>query len=257
MSSVAVAAGTTNTHRRHVNEHRFYAAVCVLAVGVSIAGFGPAILSPAGRAVPLPMTMVVAVHAVAASAWLALFLLQVTLVSTGRVALHRRLGLTGVVLAIVFVISGCLASVAEARRGFDLSGDLVPAGATAEAWFVLAPINGFVLFAVMFGMALWYRRRPDVHKRLMALTVLGAMLGAPIAHLVGHYPVLQAGGGALAPLANAAFLSLSAIHDRWAYGRVHPASRWGGLGAFAWLFVFFTFIAPTPAWRAFTEWLIR
>jgi hypothetical protein len=249
MMNTSVAEAVRVARPGRASEHRFYLGVGVLVLVVSLAAFGPSILAPSSRNVPLPMTALVAAHGLISLAWLFLFLAQTTLVATGRTATHRRLGMIGIVLALAFVIAGVFASVEEARRGFDLSGDLVPAGTVVDPSFVLAPINAFGLFAVMVGAGLRYRNRPDVHKRLMALTLLG-MAGAPVAHLMGHYPVLRAGGGAFGLISALLLLSLSAVHDRLAYGRIHPTSLWGGIGGFAWLFAFFTFVAPSPAWRA-------
>jgi hypothetical protein len=256
VSEVAVASAPRISSQRRASEHWFYAFVGILVVLISLAGFGPSIIEPSTRNVSLPMTTLVATHMFAASAWVLLFLAQTTLVATGRTATHRRLGVFGVLVAITFVVSGVLMNVEEARRGFDLSGDLVRRGTAMDPPIILATTNGFGLFAVQVGAAVWYRRRPDVHKRLMALAML-ALLGAPIAHLMGHYPALQVGGGILAPISGIGLLSLSAIHDRLTQGRIHPVSLWGGIGAFAWLFAFFTFVMPSSAWRNFSMWLVQ
>ncbi len=227
-----------------------------MVILISLVGFLPSIAEPSNRNVPLPMTALVATHTFAGSLWVLMFLSQTILVATGRTATHRRLGVIGVLVAVVFVVSGFFMNIEEARRGFDLSGDLVRRGPATDPAFILATINGFGLFAVLVGTAVWYRRRPDVHKRLMVLAVL-SLTGAPVAHLIGHFPALQAGGGAIGPVSGLVFLSLSAVHDRLAYGRIHRVSLWGGIGAFAWLFLFFTFVMPSAMWRNFTMWLIQ
>jgi len=181
---------------------------------------------------------------------------QTTLVATGRTRTHRRLGLLGVVIAVVFVVSGCLMSVQETARGFDLSGDLIPSDRPVDAPFVFVPVVFFGLFVVLVGTALWYRRRPDIHKRLMALSMLGPLAGAPMAHLIGHYPLLSANPALVGTLSTLLLIALPAIHDRVTLGRIHPASLWGGLGSFAWFNVFFIVVAPSAAWRDFTLWLL-
>src|SRR5690348_3599327 len=49
---------------------------------------------------------------------------QATLVAKSHLDLHRRLGVFGAGLAIVFVVLGFSSVVEQARRGFDLSGDI-------------------------------------------------------------------------------------------------------------------------------------
>jgi hypothetical protein len=48
-----------------------------------------------------------------------LFLTQATLIATARIAIHRRLGIIGGMLAGVFVVLGCFTVVEQARCGFD------------------------------------------------------------------------------------------------------------------------------------------
>ena len=79
---------------------------------------------------------------------------QTILVATGRTATHRRLGVIGVLVAVVFVVSGFFMNIEEARRGFDLSGDLVRRGPATDPAFILATINGFGLFAVLVDSGL-------------------------------------------------------------------------------------------------------
>src|SRR5688572_7265066 len=165
---------TLTTPHRRASEHRFYVAVGILVGLICIVGFGPSIIDPAGRNVPLPMTALVATHSIAGSTFVLLFVVQTILIATGRTSTHRRLGVVGLLAGIVFVVSGVLTNVEEARRGFDLSGDLV--------------------------------RR---------------------------------------------------VHDRLTMGRIHPVSLWGAIGSFAWLFLFFTLVAPTSMWRTFTLWVIQ
>jgi uncharacterized membrane protein YozB (DUF420 family) len=256
-TAVAVASASTVTTKRRAREHRFYIAVGIVVLLICVAGFGPSILDPTTRNRPLPLTALVATHSIASSAWVLLFLAQTILVATGHTLTHRRLGLAALAVGIVFVVSGVVASVEEARRGFDLSGDLVRVGTAVDPAFILAPVNAFGLFAVLIGAAVWYRRRPDLHKRLMALAMLGPIAGAPVAHLVGHYPVLHAGGSILAPISNLVLLSLPAIHDRLTGRRIHPISLWGGIGAFLWILLFFTFVAPSAAWHNLSAWLVQ
>ena len=146
---------------------------------------------PSTRTVPLPLTPVVVLYATVSVAWLVLFVTQTALVASDRRGLHRRLGVVGAVLAAAFVVVGWVAAVEEARRGFDLSGDLVPRGTTVDPAASLVPLNAFVLFALLVGLAIWLRRRAEVHKRLMVFAMVGPVAGAPIAHVVGHWPVLQ------------------------------------------------------------------
>ena len=102
----------------------FFIVVGLLMIFLNFVAFGPSIVDPSGRRIPLPFTPLVAAHVAVSTAFLFVFLAQATLVATGRTDVHRRLGIIGALLAAALIVLGYFALVGEARRGFDLSGDL-------------------------------------------------------------------------------------------------------------------------------------
>jgi hypothetical protein len=198
-------------------------------------------------------------HAGVSASWLFLFLAQATFVATGRTAIHRRVGVAGVVLTALFLVLGWFATLEQARRGFDLSGAIsrVPAPPGLD------PVSGtvgllffFLTFGVLAAAAFCYRRRPAVHKQLMLLALLGGLTPTPIAHLIGNWSTLQPWANVFFPVSLAVFLAIGPIYDRISEGRIHPVSLWGGLAVFAWFIAFNVAIIPSGAWRQFAHWLI-
>src|SRR4030095_3656772 len=228
MARVATAVSAPSGRRQRV-DRCFYISVAMLTILLNIAAFAPSIVEPSGRRVPLPLTPLVTVHAIVASAWLLLFLMQATLVATGRPSVHRRVGGGGMVLAAAFIIVGCLTTIEDARRGFDLSGDLrrlAPPDIQPDAGALLAPTGFLLLFGVLVAAAFCCRRRPAIHKRLMLFAMLGALTTTPLVHVIGHWPALLARRGGVLLAATIVFWSASAVHDRVAEGRIHPVSLW-------------------------------
>jgi hypothetical protein len=82
-------------------EGRFYTGMAIIAIGTAIAGFVPALVGHGLREAPL--TLAVAVHGLICASWLLLFLVQTLLVGKGRIAVHRRLGYVGALLAVCLV----------------------------------------------------------------------------------------------------------------------------------------------------------
>lgn len=105
-------------------ERWFYISVAVMMILFNAVAFAPPFSDPSLRRVPLPLTPLVAAHATVSVAWLFLFLVQAGLVATRRIHLHRRLGMLGAALAVAFVVLGSLATIEEARRGYDLAGNV-------------------------------------------------------------------------------------------------------------------------------------
>jgi hypothetical protein len=256
LSTITLSRVPTTSRRQGVDRW-FYVCVTLVLIGLNLAAFGPSLIDPSARTVPLPLTTLVATHSAESAAWLLVFLAQTILVATGRTAVHRRLGIIGVLLAVAFVATGPLVAIEEARRGFDLSSDLVPRGTSQSAGNLLSVLFVILVFGLLVAGAVWYRRRPEVHKRLMLLAILGPLMGAPVAHLIGHWDALRPWAGPLFPISNAVLLAVLPIHDRLTRGRIHPVSLWGAILVFVSFNVMFGVIAPTPAWQSFAQWLVR
>ena len=248
------------TERPHRLDRWFYVSVALFLILFNVVAFGPSIIDNSRRNVPLPLTPLVTVHAILSAVWVLLFLTQTTLVATGRTVIHRRVGMIGALLTMAFVVVSALTVIAQARRGFDLSGDLSrlppPPGADPAA-AVAGQLFFLLTFAILFGAAVWYRHRPNDHKRLMLLAVLGGLTPTPVAHVIGHWSVLHAWTNVIVPVSLLILLSLSAIHDRVSKGRIHPVSLWVGILTFVWIVVFNVVIVPSPAWREFATGLTR
>jgi hypothetical protein len=127
-----------------------------------------------------PPTWLVTAHGALAGAWLLFFLFQTTLVATRRTAIHRRLGVAGPLIAFAMIAVGSMTVIDLARRGYDLSGDIAraagPPGSrvpTGEelAVTMLPALLAFANFGILTGLALLFRHRPAVHKRLMLLAL--------------------------------------------------------------------------------------
>ena len=95
--------------------------------------------------------------------------------------MHRRVGLVGRFLVVPMLVTGTLVAIAAARgqapiRSAVARGDLtmVSTGLPPLEAMVF-PLTTLLPFSVFAGAGLIYRRRPDSHKRLMALATI-AML---------------------------------------------------------------------------------
>ena len=237
----------------------FFVGMVLAMIAVSIAGFLPAIIDPATRRAPL--SPLAAAHGIVFIMWLLLYLAQSLLVATRRVALHRRLGLTSVVLLALMITIGFTTTTAMVRRGFDLSGDQhvdphadgqTALDAPTASVFNFAALLAFTILAVA---AIGYRRRPDVHKRLMLFANV-ALMAAPIAHLVGHIPSLGETPATLAIIIlNISFLLAPVARDYLIERRIRFLTAALAIGSFAWGVLQAFMIGPSGAWRGFAEWI--
>jgi hypothetical protein len=164
-----------------------------------------------------PFSPVVRIHAALFTAWVLLFLVQTSLVAAHRIAVHRRMGVAGAVLAGLMAVAGTAIAIATARRGG------APPGITPEQ-FLAIPLGDIAGFVSLVALALWLRRNKEAHKRLMLLAYL-AILVAAVARFPG---VLPLGPLAFYGFTFLPFLAAAVIYDWVTRGRVHPVYLWGG-----------------------------
>ena len=223
-------------------DRRFFMSMAVAIAAIVFAGFAPTFyLRPAFQSDSLPP--VFAIHGTVFTAWIVLLVVQTALISARRTAVHRKLGVVGGGLAVLMLIVGYMAAVTAARRGFSTPGLPPP------LVFFAVPLLDMVVFPLLVGAALYYRRTPAAHKRLMLLSTI-AILPAAVARLPGVLPYGPLMFFGLTNILVAAML----VYDWITLGRVHPATIWGSL-----LFILSQplriAISGTDAWLKVAHWL--
>jgi hypothetical protein len=228
---------------RPAGERRLYTWAALAAIVVVFAGFARTYYLKGVFGTP-DLTTLKHVHAVVMTAWFALFLVQVRLVATGRTAVHRRLGVAGVALAIVVLMLGTALGVASARAGSAPPG--VP-----PLVFLALPLGEMVVFGTLVVVAVAMRRRGAYHKRLMLLASI-AMLTPAMARLPLDF--VQAGGPlvffALTDLLIIACIAFDTVRNR----RLHPAFA-GGLAFVVVGQIGRLALTRTDAWMGFARWV--
>jgi hypothetical protein len=191
-----------------------------------------------------PFTTLVYVHGALFTAWVLLFIVQTALIAGRRVAVHRRLGIAGAVLAAAMIVAGTFIAIATAKRGAG------PAGADPLAFLVI-PLFDMILFTTFVTAALARRRHKETHKRLMLLAYISIIVAA-VARLPG---VLQGGPPAFFGL-TLLFVVVAGSYDFLSRRRVHRVYLWGG-GLIALSIPLRLAISKTDAWRTLAELLTR
>ena len=148
--------------------------VCWLGV---IMGFWPAVTKRFGGHADYAASWVLQVHAFAFTGWLLLLALQIALVRTSRRALHRKFGLTGAILIPVMAVSALISEIYSQRYYFDHPPN-------SQAFFIV-PIVYAIAFTTLASTALFLRKRPSAHKRLILLATT-VIVGAAYARWWGE-----------------------------------------------------------------------
>jgi hypothetical protein len=233
-------------HTRAIRAERvFYSGMAIAILATVIFGFAPSFYLrgeiPA-REPMLPLTPLIVVHGLLFSGWVLLFATQVSFVSARRLDLHRRMGAVGLVLVTAMLVVGTSVALGGVARHSGAPG--IP----PLSWLAV-PLLDLPVFASLIALALYKRRTPQTHKRLMLIAMIGLL-----APSLGRMPWPP---GTILPLVIigglVAYLLPLAIWDVATRGRLHPATIGGGAFLIgSWIFRFA--IWRSAVWLAFAGW---
>lgn len=221
---------------------RVHVPAILLAIAIAVVGFWPTYFGLLAEGAP-GLPLLIHLHAAAFVLWLLLFLAQAVLAASGHVALHIRLGPWAMAWAIVIVLMGVLVSSAGFGRRLA-AGDI----ARAQQW-LFGEVRDLACL-VPFLVAGWrYRRRPEVHKRLMLVATTIMLLPAVtrMAFLGGPVPLWKF--MLVWPLP----VYLAMAHDAVKSKTVHPVYVVGVLTMLGMRLVLP--LRDTGAWMDFAGWI--
>jgi hypothetical protein len=237
------SAVTPANHRRF--EHLFFSGLALLILVAVLVGFAHTYFLAGLFWAPLRNPLL-HVHGAVFTLWILLFVTQTSLVAAGRVDLHRRLGIFGMVVACLLVILGVLIATQS------LADDGKPgAEGFGKRGFYAVSLSDMLMFATLIWFALRNRSRPAVHKRLALIATLSILDAAydrwpvpvpwwddRVTPLICTYPVLI----------------LLMCYDWWSTRRVQRVTLW----ASAFLVVVQQGRDPlgrTAIWQSFADWV--
>jgi len=225
---------------------RVYWPIALLSIGIALLGFWPTyygVLLLSGSVHALP---IIHVHAAVFTGWLLLVLAQAALAATGHTAMHIKLGKVGFVYGALLILVG-------ETTAFVSFGARVAAGNISEARTRLfAPVTDMMGFAPFLVAAWLYRRKPEIHKRLIVVATTILLIAA--VHRIAIF------GAPPPPLPFLLVVWLSPIlvgmtFDLARRGVVHPVYL-AGIGMVLVLKFLRRPLARSDAWHHFLDWLV-
>lgn len=214
--------GAAGTLRQR--EHTYYLAMAVSMAVVVFIGFSrtfflrfwfPEVQSLAAR------EAIFLVHGAFFTAWIAMLILQSSLIKAGRVQQHRKLGWLGVAVAISVVLLGTYGSLVAAQRPGGFIGVPVP-----PQQFLIVPLADMVLFGLFVSLAVAWRRDSGSHKRLMLLATINLLEAAvvrfPFDFITNGAPFTSFGLSDL-------FIVAMVVWDLRSSRKLHAVTLWAGL----------------------------
>jgi len=185
----------------------FYLCMGLAMAGLVVWGFSRTVDHNLFHASP-PRPSLLWMHGAAFSTWVVFFILQATLVRTRNMRLHRTLGWFGAGLATAMVTLGFTIAVVMAR--FD-TFVLHQQGVDA---FLSIPFTDMIAFGTCVALAIYWRRKPEYHRRLLFIASCQLMDAA-----VGRFDYIF-NNNLFFPVLDL-LIVLGMLRDWWVDGRVH------------------------------------
>src|SRR5260370_36403026 len=155
-------------------DHLFFPAMARLMLATVFAGFARTYYL-AGVCHAQLASLIIHVNGAVFSCWILLLVTQASLACAGRVDIHRRLGIAGMLLACLMVIVGVLAANDLLMRGGR-------AGLDAQVFYIV-PLTDMLIFGSLIFFAFRARPHPPVRKRLILIAPTAVLIAA-----VGRLP---------------------------------------------------------------------
>ena len=222
-------------------DHFFFSRMALLMLATVFLGFARTYYLAGVFQAPLP-SLIVHSHGAAFSCWILLLVTQTSLVSTGHLQTHRRLGVAGFLLASLMVILGVLAATDSLVRQAG------PAGRDPKFFYII-PLTDMLVFGTLIFFAFRARSNPATHKRLILVATTALMIAA-----IARWPIWSYRDPIRATFVSYVFLLLLVAYDLWSTRKLHRATIWAS--------AFLIFIqqiripiGKTAAWHAFATWV--
>ncbi len=197
----------------------FVCSAAILAVIVAV-GFAPSFYLPGVLQPAASQPAYIVLHGIALTLWYLLFLVQTLLVSSGRVRLHRSLGMFGAGLALVVFSLSMLVVVRSvphfAARGASDLGIALP---------VLGDFALLLLFGALVAAGIRLRRQPEAHKRMMLIGSMG--ITAPA---IARWPGAEANLPLSVLVPQLVLCAALVAYDLATIRKLHKATTWSVAG---------------------------
>ncbi len=160
-----------------------------------------------------PQPMILYIHVAVFTSWLALVIVQTALVAVRNLRLHRRLGWLGLGFGVLMVVVGIATTLVMGKVQVQRLGP-------DAGMFIYRPFEDIIFFAIAFGLAIYWRRRPDMHRRLI---VLAACVVTPpgISRIPGIHNL------STVYMITDLLVMTAILHDLVTTRHLHAVYRWG------------------------------
>lgn len=234
------------TERPRKRKSRYFLVASCIALLITLAGFFKTFIIPSARGT-FSAPAVIYIHGGLLFLWTVFLITQSVIIQTRKVKLHRRLGWLSLGLVLGVVVSTIAAGVYVLKRDLALGG-----GQTAISSLV-GTFTSPIVFAVLVAVAIGYRRRPEVHKRLMLLAMV-AIIWPAFFRFRHYFPSVARAEFVFGLVLPQSMILLAMLWEKLTMGRVHAVYLTVGLALIAENVAEY-YLFDSSGWRVLANWL--
>lgn len=228
-------------------DRKLFAAIALVFPLTVLLGFARTYYLKVAFGTPPLSRPLVHVHGALMTTWVAFFIAQVWLIRSKNHRTHMKFGMLGIVLGVAIIVVAFFTAVAAAKYGATTP---TPAGIPPLS-FLAVPLFDLVMFAGLFGAAIYYRKRPAEHKRLMLLTAVNF---APAAIARFPFEPFTSGGPPVFFGVPTLVMIVLLVLDTWKNGKLNKVFLIGSIALIA-SYPLRLLISGTDVWTSFAAWL--
>jgi len=232
-------------NNKAVRSRYFFTAACV-ALAVAIVGFLKTFFVPSVRGT-FTAPLIIYVHGGFLFLWTVFFVVQTILIRKKKMKYHRLLGFWSFILVVCVAVSTMATGVYVMKRDTALG--------LGEVAFssLIGTFTTPIIFVILVGSGVYFRRRPEIHKRLMLLAMIAIIWPAffRFRHL---FPPVADPELIFSLILPDSMILLVMFWEKFTVDRIHPVYYTAGLALFLENFGEYYFF-DSPGWRAVAHWL--
>jgi hypothetical protein len=223
----------------------FLVASC-LALAVTLIGFFKTFILPSARGA-FSAPPVIYVHGGFLFLWTAFLVAQSVLIRMRRLKVHRLLGFISLGLIPCVVISTMAAGV------YALHRDVARGGGQTAVSSLVGTFTSPIIFAAIVTASIAYRRRPELHKRLMLLAMV-ALIWPAFSRFRHYFPPFAHSEYVFGFALPESLILAAMAWEKLTVGRVHLVYLTVGVALIAETFME-VYMFDSSGWRVIANWL--
>lgn len=236
----------TLAERPRRRKTRYFLVASCLALAVTLVGFFKTFILPSARGA-FSAPAVIYVHGGLLFLWTAFLVTQSALIQMRKPRLHRLMGFLSLGLVACVVVSTMAVGVYALRR------DLARGGGQTAVSSLVGTFTSPIIFAILVTAAVVYRRRPELHKRLMLLAMV-AIIWPAFSRFRHYFPPFAHSEYVFGFALPESMVLAAMAWEKLTTGRVHAVYLTAGLALIAETFAE-VYMFDSGGWRVLANWL--